>query len=151
MAKVQFKMSNYGYSMKYLNEVLKYDPKNAEAFVIRGNTFMMRHEYDEAIRDLSNAYQIDSRSFGVKKKLMKAQKMKKKAGRKNYYKILNLSQGKLATDADIRKAYKDAAFKWHPDKNTGTQEMVNKAERMFKEINEAKIILGNAEKRYQYD
>ena len=39
-----------------------------------------------------------------------------------YYQILELAQGKQATDAEIKKAYKTAAFKWHPDKNTGSEQ-----------------------------
>lgn len=64
---------------------------------------------------------------------------------KDYYKILGVS--KDATQADIKKAYRKIAVKYHPDKNKGDK----KAEDKFKEATEAYDVLGNAEKRQKYD
>jgi len=64
---------------------------------------------------------------------------------KDYYKILGV--GKKATAAEIKKAYRKLAVKYHPDKNQGDK----KAEEKFKEVNEANEVLGNPEKRKQYD
>jgi len=60
---------------------------------------------------------------------------------KDYYKILGVS--KSATSAEIKKAYRKLAHKYHPDKG-GDQEK-------FKEINEAYQTLSNPQKRAQYD
>ena len=64
---------------------------------------------------------------------------------KDYYKILEID--KKATPAEVKKAYRTLAKKNHPDKNIGNK----KAEDLFKSINEANEILGNPEKRKQYD
>ncbi|MEZ4775161.1 MAG: J domain-containing protein [Bacteroidia bacterium] len=64
---------------------------------------------------------------------------------KDYYKILGI--GKTATEEEIRKAFKKLALKYHPDKNPGN----TAAEDMFKQINEAKEVLVNAENRFLYD
>lgn len=64
---------------------------------------------------------------------------------KDYYKILGV--GKAATEEEIRKAFKKLALKYHPDKNPGN----TAAEDMFKQINEAKEVLSNAENRFLYD
>ncbi len=57
-----------------------------------------------------------------------------------------------ATENDIKKAYKKLAMKWHPDRNsTGTEELKTKADKMFKEINEAYTVLSDKDKRRQYD
>lgn len=64
---------------------------------------------------------------------------------KDYYKTLGVS--KEATEAEIKKAYKKLAFKYHPDKNPGDK----KAEEHFKEISEAYAVLSNKQKRAQYD
>lgn len=63
----------------------------------------------------------------------------------DYYTTLGVQ--KSCPEAEIKKAYKKLALKWHPDKNQGSQQ----AERRFKEIAEAYATLGNADKRRQYD
>lgn len=67
------------------------------------------------------------------------------ADRKDYYKILGVD--KNATQDEIRKAYKKLALKYHPDRNPGDK----KAEDKFKEAAEAYEVLGNEEKRKEYD
>ncbi|HEX7828760.1 MAG TPA: DnaJ C-terminal domain-containing protein [Thermoanaerobaculia bacterium] len=64
---------------------------------------------------------------------------------KDYYEILGVK--KTATDAELKKAYRDLAKKYHPDKNKGNKE----AENRFKEISEAYAVLSDADKRGQYD
>jgi len=66
--------------------------------------------------------------------------------KKDYYSILGVS--KTASDEDIKKAYRKLAMQYHPDKNPGKEQWANEK---FKEINEAYGVLGNAEKRQQYD
>jgi curved DNA-binding protein len=64
---------------------------------------------------------------------------------KDYYNILGIS--KSASTDEIRKAYRRLATKYHPDKNPGDKTAENK----FKEINEAKEVLTDPEKRKLYD
>lgn len=64
---------------------------------------------------------------------------------KDYYDILGVS--KNATEEEIKKAYRRLANKYHPDKNPGDKS----AEEKFKEINEAKEVLTDPEKRKLYD
>lgn len=63
----------------------------------------------------------------------------------DYYETLGVS--KSASDADIRKAYKQLAKQYHPDNNPGDEA----AEQKFKEVQEAHSVLGDSEKRAQYD
>ena len=63
----------------------------------------------------------------------------------DYYKILGVS--KNATEADIKKAYRKLARKYHPDLNPNDKV----AEKKFKEINEANEVLSNTENRKKYD
>lgn len=63
----------------------------------------------------------------------------------DYYKILEVD--KKATEAEIKKAYRKLARKYHPDLNPNDKE----AERKFKEINEANEVLSHLENRKKYD
>ena len=64
---------------------------------------------------------------------------------KDFYSTLGVS--KNSSDDEIKKSYKKLAFKYHPDRNKDDKE----SEEKFKEINEAYQILGDSEKRSQYD
>ncbi len=65
---------------------------------------------------------------------------------KDYYKILGVSEN--ASQREIKSVYRKLAFKHHPDTNPGNEQA---AEAEFKKINEAYCVLGDPEKRRQYD
>jgi molecular chaperone DnaJ len=64
---------------------------------------------------------------------------------KDYYKVLGVA--KNASQADVKKAYRKLAQKYHPDAKPGDKE----AEERFKEISSANDVLGDVEKRKAYD
>src|SRR3972149_10827472 len=65
---------------------------------------------------------------------------------KDYYKILGVLRN--ASDEEIKKAYRKLAMQYHPDRNPGKEKWANEK---FKEINEAYGVLGDPQKRRQYD
>jgi molecular chaperone DnaJ len=65
--------------------------------------------------------------------------------KRDYYEILGVPRN--AGEAEIKKAYRQMALKFHPDKNPGNKE----AEDKFKEAAEAYEVLSNQEKRSRYD
>ncbi len=65
--------------------------------------------------------------------------------KRDYYEILGVS--KDASAAEIKKAYRKVALKFHPDRNPGDKE----AEENFKEAAEAYEVLNDEQKRAQYD
>ncbi|MBK5242601.1 molecular chaperone DnaJ [Clostridium sp.] len=65
--------------------------------------------------------------------------------KKDYYETLGIERG--ASDEEIKKAFKKAALKYHPDRNPDNKA----AEDKFKEMNEAYQVLSNPEKKSNYD
>lgn len=70
--------------------------------------------------------------------------------KKNYYEVLGIS--KEANDVEIKKAYREMAKKYHPDKYINENENLKKeAEENFKECSDAYEILSDFAKREVYD
>lgn len=65
--------------------------------------------------------------------------------KRDYYEVLGVSRN--ASDSDIKKAYRQLALKFHPDRNPGDKA----AEDSFKEAAEAYDVLSDAKKRQIYD
>nr|CCC91473.1 putative TPR-repeat-containing chaperone protein DNAJ [Trypanosoma congolense IL3000] len=91
----------------------------------------------------------DSRLHEYKRKV---ERLKRVGLRKNYYKILGVKN--TASHAEIRRAYRHLAKTYHPDKLKSqdlTKEERQEADKRFRDINEAKEILLDDEKRARYD
>lgn len=67
------------------------------------------------------------------------------ADKRDYYEVLGVDKG--VNDDDLKKAYRKAAKKYHPDLHPGDKD----AEAKFKEVNEAYEVLSNPDKRQRYD
>ncbi len=67
------------------------------------------------------------------------------AEKRDYYEVLGVEKG--ASAEEIKKAYRKAAMKYHPDRNPGDKQ----AEEKFKELGEAYEVLSDDDKRARYD
>ena len=65
--------------------------------------------------------------------------------KKDFYEVLGVSRE--ASPEEIKKAYKRLARQYHPDRNKGDKG----SEERFKDVAEAYQVLGDADKRAQYD
>ena len=115
----------------------------AKAYMKKGDIMMSQEKWDEALHEYEKLKQVAPQTPGLREKLRQAQLEIKKAKRKDYYKILGVDKGD--GESIIKKAYKKAAIKWHPDKHSAAGEEEQKeAEAMFKDIGEAYAVLSDA-------
>ena len=111
----------------------------------KANIERATHCYSEAERILGQSQEIQQALRESKLEL-------KKAKRKDYYTILDLSNRENSSEQEIKKAYRKAALKWHPDRHTqDSDEDKAKAEASFKDVGEAYEVLSDSSKKQKYD
>lgn len=143
------KKKEYMLALADCNKSIESNPEYTKAFMRRGNVHSQLENFEDALRDYNTVKQKDPNYTEIDNIIRFAQSEAKKAKRKDYYKILDIE--KSANDQEIKKAYRKMALKWHPDKNSESEESKLQAEKKFKDIAEAYAILTDATKRQQYD
>jgi DnaJ family protein C protein 3 len=105
--------------------------------------------YEEAVHTFRKATEIANEGEETKEaneKVKAAQVALKQSKEKNYYKILDIARN--ANKQEVKKAYREMALKWHPDKNTDNQE---EASKKFQDIAEAYEVLSDDDLRGKYN
>ena len=100
------------------------------------------------MNDYRRALEVDENFNKAKEGLDTAQKRQKQASKRDYYKILGVRRN--ANKKDVKKAYKDLAKKWHPDKFQEENEK-KIAEKKFMDIAAAYEVLSDKELREKFD
>lgn len=142
-AAAQMKLNMWQTAFNDCGNALVLEPDYKKAFSRRAQCAMELERYKDAKRDYEKILEIDRGNKEAQEGLRSAKLEIKKAGRKNYYKILGVN--KRAGEKEIKKAYRKLALKWHPDKNE------EDTEAKFKDINEAYSVLSDPKKRNDYD
>lgn len=142
------KQEKYEEALTDLNKAIECNDKYPQAFHKRGDVNIKLRNFDDAIRDMQRAQELDPSKFDLADKIRQTRIDAKHAQKKDYYKILGVN--KESTEQEIKKAYRKLALKWHPD-HARTPEDKDKSEKMFKDIAEAYSVLSDAEKRRRYD
>jgi DnaJ family protein C protein 7 len=142
------KLGKWDEAIADATKAIDLNPSYLKAYLRRAQCYQQVDKHEEAYRDYQKASDMDKDNRELRQKVKEAEKLYKKAKRKDYYKILDVSKD-AETDA-IKKAYKKAALKWHPDRFTDEEEK-KQAEEKFKEIGEAHDVLTDSTKRQRYD
>jgi DnaJ homolog subfamily C member 3 len=147
IAKAFSKMGNFAKARETAQAHLDQD-ETLEGLWTLGEILQSVEKHDEAVRFFQRAVEVakDAEVKEAKQKLHTAQVALKQSKEKNYYKILGVARN--ASKKEIKRAYRELALKWHPDKNSENQEQ---AEKMFHDINEAHEVLTDDEMRGRYD
>ena len=131
------------------NQSIKLNPFYARGYVKRGNVYMELKMFDDARADFQKAKDLDPNVTGVEGFLSEANQKAEKARKRDYYAILGID--KNADERDIKRAYKKMAMKYHPDRNSETEESKKLAEKKFIDVNDAYSVLSDPKKRSMYD
>ncbi len=148
-AAAYMKLKSWDSAIGDLDNVLEANPEKVKALLRRATCNTEVGNHDAAVRDLEVCHKLDRGNRDLRQRLRRAMVAQKRAKRKDYYKMLGVTQS--ATERELKKAYRMAALKWHPDKNNGSEEQRKEAEEKFKDVNEAYEVLSDPRKRQRYD
>ncbi|CAF2982079.1 unnamed protein product, partial [Rotaria sp. Silwood2] len=134
-------------TIKICTEILDaYHTSDAEILVSRAEAYILNENYEAALADFQRAHETED-SNRVQDGIKRVEKLIKQSKKRDYYKILSVRR--TANKAEILRAYRKLAIKWHPDKYEGDDK--KKAEKMFIDIAAAKEVLTDQEKRARFD
>jgi len=135
-------------------KALNMDANNNDIQTARGDAYLLLGQLGQANNDYQAVLQRDQQHQGAREGMQRIQQQQHQqqrqemlAKRKDYYKILSVS--KDANEREIKRAYRQLALQWHPDRQPADQK--EEAEKQFRDIAEAYEVLSDEEKRGKYD
>lgn len=130
-------------ALEAVDKMISYDDKIQVSFILKSEAYLLLEQWDDAIREANNALGL-GQTNEARQAHHKAERAKKMALRKDYYKILEVP--KTASKKEISRSYRALSRKYHPDKNTESE-----SERIYRDVTEAYDVLSDDEKRRRYD
>ena len=126
---------------RHCSSALDLNPESIPSLLAKSQLLLNEEAYDQAIQLLSKANDLTGgQNHQVRSQLDKANRLLRQSKKRDYYKILGVPR-----DADaktVRKAYRDASKKYHPDKYRGDLD-ADAVSRKMAEINSAYEVLSN--------
>lgn len=155
LAQSYLKLEDWQQAKLQGDQVLQMNPGHIKANRIMGKACMETEQWDEAIRYFQAAVQTSEQENNgqiersLLEELQQAETALKRSKEKDYYKILGVPR--KAKAKEIKKAYREKALEYHPDKVQGSEEEKEAAQKVFTEVAEAYEVLSDEENRSKYD
>ena len=136
-------------ALKDVDQAIQYNPNYSTAYIRRALIYEELKMFDDAKSDLSKAKELDPRNTKIDGYMNEANQKSEKARNRDYYQILGINRN--ATQADIKKAYRKLALKYHPDRNSESEQTKKVAQRKFQDVSDAYSVLSDPKKKEMFD
>lgn len=149
LAKALSNASQHKESLQVLEQHLE-EEETLEGIYALGQAQQDAEQWEVAVRTFQRAVEFavdENQKREAQEKLQQSKVALKQSKEKNYYKILGVSRS--ASQKEIKKAYRELALRWHPDKVSPEEK--EQAENMFQDIGEAYEVLSDEEMRAKFD
>lgn len=148
-AKASMRLKDWRTCIKDVGQATYKDHELVQPYYYRATALQALERHEDAVQELEALFSWH-RVQEVHDKLQDAKFQLKKFKRPNYYEILKVPS--VASQMEIRKAYRERAAEWHPDKKGHLDAEAQKnAEEMFKTIGQANEVLVDPVKKELYD
>ncbi|CAJ1372766.1 unnamed protein product [Effrenium voratum] len=148
-AKANVRLKDWRSVIKDVGQATYRNHSLVQPYLFRAQALQALERHEDAVKELESLmswHPVES----VYHKVEEAKFLLRKHKRKNYYEVLGVPS--VASHLEIKKAYRERAAEWHPDKKSHLDEAARKnAEEMFKTIGEAYEILTDPAKKELYE
>lgn len=149
-AAVLIKLENLEDALVDCTYAIELDETYTKAYLRRAHIHSELENFEDALRDFQKVQELDPQSPDIQKLVKEAANTVRKHKYVDFYHLLEVRR--TATEVEIRKAYKKACLKYHPDKNAHrTLKEKRDADRKFRHLQDAYNILLDVQKRALYD
>ena len=145
----QKKLGNNMDALKDVDKAIELNPNYPTAYIRRALIYEEFKMFDDAKADLSKAKELDPSNNKIEGYINEANQKADSAKNRDYYKILGINRN--ATAEEIKKAYRKMALKYHPDRNSESEESKKIAQRKFQDISDAYVVLSDPKKKGMFD
>jgi len=136
-------------ALKDADEAIKNNPNYSTAYIRRALIYEEFKMFDDAKSDLSKAKELDPNNAKIEGYINEANQKGENARNRDYYQILGLQRN--ATPEEIKKAYRKMALKYHPDRNSESEQSKKIAQRKFQDVSDAYSVLSDPKKKGMFD